>query len=154
MQVKTMTHFFVSCDLWTSITTLTNVALLSSKTSIVDVIHTIKTLVVSFVCNFFGGLFVAYFFCYLLNMHSTEPWVTFLINLGNKKTTTGPWFLFISAIGCNILLSTGVYITVVSQDVSGNILAIVIAVCFFCSPHIQYILPTNPLDGYLFYNWI
>ena len=119
---------------------LTNIALLSSRTRLVDVVYTIKTLIVSFIGNFCGALFVAYFFCYLLNMHSTEPWVTFLINLGNKKTTTKPWFLFVSAIGCNILVNTAVYMSIVAQDVSGKILAILVAVCFLCSPRIQYCL--------------
>lgn len=119
-------------DLWTGTITISNMTLLTSgKTRLLDVIYAFKTIVMSFIGNFCGAVFVAFFFCYLINMNSTEPWVAFLKNLGVKKATRDPWFLFVSAIGCNILVNTAVFMSVVSGDVSGKLLSIFAAIGTF-----------------------
>lgn len=115
-------------DLWTGSIQLLNISLLSPKTRLVDIIHTFKILVVSFIGNFCGATFVAFFFCYLINMHSTEPWVAFLKAYGEKKTSKEPWFLFISAIGCNILVNTAYFMSIVAGDVSGKLLSVLAGV--------------------------
>lgn len=119
------------CDLWTGTIMVVNVNLISSKTRLVDVFNAYKNLFVSFIGNFCGAVFVAFFFCYLLNKDGTDPWIGFLKNLGKAKTTKDPWFLFISAIGCNILVNTAVFMSIVADEVPGKLLSIFAAIGTF-----------------------
>jgi len=109
--------------------------LLSGSITRWDILHAAKNLLMTLFGNFAGAVFVGYFWCYLINSDSTEPWVKFVMTLAEKKTSKNVGLLFCSSIACNILVASCIYIVYMAEGLSGKVLAIIFPVsCFFgCS---------------------
>jgi len=119
-------------ELWTGNVFAVPTSLLSSKTRLLDVLHAIKNIAVVFIGNFFGAVFVGFFFTYLINHDSEDYWITFLKTLAEKKTTKNVGLLFVSAIGCNIVVSSAIYMMYTAEDIVSKIFSVFFPVrCFF-----------------------
>lgn len=106
-------------------------AVFTKKARPMNIVHAIKGIVVTFIGNCLGGLFVAYFFVYLLTTDLTEPWVHYLMTIAEKKVIKNPGILLLSGIGCNWIVSTAVFMNYTATDVSGKIIAMFLPIMAF-----------------------
>lgn len=84
----------------------------------------LRNLLVSYVGNLLGSLFVAYFLAYQTQLLGTDPWLSFTIRISEIKVAQNFWVLFLRGIGCNWLVCLSIWCAVASNEVSGKILAI------------------------------
>jgi len=118
-------------DLYTGNVFTITFAIMSKKTRFTNAFHALKGVILTFIGNMLGGLFVAYFFVYLLTPDQSEPWVEFLKSMAVKKTHKNVGLLLLSGIGCNWIVSTAVFRNYTAEDVSGKILAMFLPVMAF-----------------------
>lgn len=122
-----MAHSFAK-DLFTGNSFSIPTSVYSKKTRIWTIIYAIKNIVLTFIGNFLGALFVGFFFVYLLN-DGKDAWVGYLKTIAEKKVHMPVWQLFISSIGCNIIVASAVFIVYTAEDVAGKLLATFFPVC-------------------------
>ncbi len=78
----------------------------------------------SYLGNFIGSLFIAYFLVYLTHLFASDPWHASIVSIANWKGTQDFMPLFLKAIGCNWLVCLAVWLAVAADDVTGKILGI------------------------------
>lgn len=76
---------------------------------------------VSYIGNFIGSLFVAFFLAYLTGLLAKDPWLATTIGIAEAKVSQGFWPLFLKGIGCNWLVCLSVWLAVASEDTIGKI---------------------------------
>lgn len=79
---------------------------------------------VSFISNFIGALFVAYFLAVASGLMTVDPFMAGAIGVAEKKVALTWGEAFFRAIGCNWLVCLAVYVAVASDDVISKILGI------------------------------
>lgn len=77
--------------------------------------------VVSYIGNFIGSLFVAFFLVYLTGLLAKDPWLASTIAVAEAKVSQGFWPLFLKGIGCNWLVCLSVWLAVASEDTIGKV---------------------------------
>ena len=92
-----------------------------------------KSGVYSWLGNFVGALFVAYFMAYAsglifetmkLGGNSTMPWGNSIVSIANGKCALSFGDAFWRAVGCNWLVCLAVYAAAAAEDIGGKILAL------------------------------
>jgi formate/nitrite transporter len=78
----------------------------------------------SFVGNFVGSVFVAYFLGHLTGLLAADPWLSCAKGIAETKVSLGFWTLLWRGVGCNWLVCLAVWMAVAAEDVAGKILAI------------------------------
>ncbi len=83
----------------------------------------------SWVGNFIGALFVAYFLAYATGLifdsaGGTLPWAKAIVGLANTKANLDFWEALLRGIGCNWLVCLAVFAAAASTDVIGKIVAL------------------------------
>lgn len=99
----------------------------------ISVFSLCKSGVYSWIGNFIGALFVAYFMAYASGLifetmkvggQSTMPWANSVVGIANGKCTLSFWDAFWRAVGCNWLVCLAVYAAAAAEDIGGKILAL------------------------------
>eukprot|EP00771_Trimastix_marina_P003967 gnl/Trimastix_PCT/69.p2 GENE.gnl/Trimastix_PCT/69~~gnl/Trimastix_PCT/69.p2 ORF type:complete len:321 (+),score=88.39 gnl/Trimastix_PCT/69:57-1019(+) len=108
--------------------TMFMVAGVCNKNTGVKVKHLVKNWCISYLGNFVGSIFVAFFLVWLTNLipygDQDNVWTKKAIAIATAKCN-GYWHhLFFRAIGCNWLVCLAIYLAVVSSDTIGKIFGI------------------------------
>ncbi|MFA6133136.1 MAG: formate/nitrite transporter family protein [Phycisphaerae bacterium] len=77
----------------------------------------------SFIGNFIGSVFVAYFLAYMTGLLAADPWRSSIVALAEAKIKGEFWPLFFKGVGCNWLVCLAVWMAIASEDVTGKILS-------------------------------
>ena len=88
-----------------------------------------RSLVYSWIGNFIGGIFVAYFLVYSTGLifetiNGSMVYADGIIKLANTKTSLDFKEAFLRGVGCNWLVCLAVYASYASKDVIGKIVAL------------------------------
>ena len=83
-----------------------------------------KNWIFSYIGNFIGSIFVAYFFVTLPGLLEQEPWNSVIIAIAEGKVNQEFIPLFLKGVACNWLVCLAVWLAVSSNQVSGKILGI------------------------------
>jgi len=92
-----------------------------------------KSGIYSWLGNFVGALFVAYFMAYSSSLifetmnfagQSTMPWANSIVSIANSKCALGFGDAFWRAVGCNWLVCLAVYAATAADSISGKIMAL------------------------------
>ena len=91
--------------------------------------QTVFTLTTSWIGNFAGALFVAFFIAYLSGLifeaaGGTMPWAAAVVNLTNAKCSLGFTEALLRGIGCNWLVCLAVFAAAASTETIGKIAAL------------------------------
>ena len=91
--------------------------------------QTVFTLATSWLGNFAGALFVAFFIAYLSGLifesaGGTMPWAAAVVNLANAKCSLGFTEALLRGIGCNWLVCLAVFAAAASTETIGKIAAL------------------------------
>ena len=91
--------------------------------------QTAFTLATSWIGNFAGALFVAFFIAYLSGLifesaGGTMPWAAAVVNLANAKCSLGFTEALLRGIGCNWLVCLAVFAAAASTETIGKIAAL------------------------------
>ena len=78
----------------------------------------------SYIGNFAGALFVAYFLAVATGLFLKEPWLTYITNIAQAKCSLSFMEAFWRGVGCNWLVCLAVWMAMSSDDVVGKIFAI------------------------------
>ena len=99
----------------------------------ISIVALCKSGIYSWVGNFIGALFVAYFMAYASGLifevmkvggQSTMPWANSIVSITNGKCALSFGEAFWRAVGCNWLVCLAVYAAAAAEDISGKILAL------------------------------
>jgi len=77
--------------------------------------------VFSYIGNFLGSLFVAFFLTYLTGLVAKEPWLSTTTGIAEVKVNQNFGQLFLKGIGCNWLVCLAVWMAVASDDIASKI---------------------------------
>ena len=83
-----------------------------------------RNLTISYLGNFIGSLFVAYFLVYTTDLFNTDPWLSSVKTIAESKTQQSFWVLFSKAIGCNWLVCLAVWIATAATTVSSKVIGV------------------------------
>lgn len=75
----------------------------------------------SYIGNFLGSLFVAFFLAYLTGLVAKNPWLDTTIGIAEAKVSQDFWQLFFKGVGCNWLVCLSVWLAIASDDVISKI---------------------------------
>lgn len=78
----------------------------------------------SYLGNFVGSVFIAYFFVYLTELFTESPWLEVCQNIAINKVDQEFHILFLKAIACNWLVCLAVWLATASKQISGKIMGI------------------------------
>lgn len=98
------------------------------ETKITDLL---KVWILSYVFNFLGTQFIAYFLTYKAGLVSLDPWQGYLHNLANAKVNQDFWKVFIKGIGANWLVCLGTWMGFAGKDIMSKSIGIWIPVMLF-----------------------
>jgi len=84
----------------------------------------VRNWLLSYMGNFFGSLFIAFFLAYLTGLLAKDPWLSTTVGIAEGKVHQGFWPLFLKGIGCNWLVCLSVWLAVASDDIVGKITGI------------------------------
>jgi len=79
---------------------------------------------VSWVMNFVGSLFWAYFLVYLTDALVDQDRLELIIHVALKKGTAPWWHIFLKGIGANFMVCIGVWQATCSEEVAGKVLGL------------------------------
>jgi len=79
---------------------------------------------VAYIANFIGCAMGAYFFAYLPEMFSTDPWNASIRKLAVTKTSYGFGVMFLRGIVANWFVNIAIWVVVTAEDVSGKCLGL------------------------------
>lgn len=74
--------------------------------------------------NFIGALFIAYFISYLTGVLDAAPWHDSIIHIGENKTSSTFFQVFLKGIGANWLVALAMWLSFAAKDITGKILGI------------------------------
>lgn len=90
--------------------------------------------------NFVGALFVAYFFGHVLGFTETDVYLEKTIHIAEAKINDTFWMALISGIGCNWLVSLGVWISYSAEDTAGKIIGLLFPITAFVAIGFQHVV--------------
>lgn len=91
----------------------------------------LKIWILSYVFNFVGAQFIAYFMATETGLVTAEPYKTYLHNLAYAKTDLSFYKVFLKGIGANWLVCLGMWMGYAAKDITGKVLGIWIPVMLF-----------------------
>ncbi len=91
----------------------------------------LKIWLISYVFNFIGTQFVAWFMTYQTDIICTSPWKDYLHQLAVGKMSHDFWTVFIKGVGANWLVCLGTWMGFAAKDVAGKAIGIWIPVMIF-----------------------
>lgn len=92
-----------------------------------------KNLCLSYLGNFIGSIFVAYFLAYLSDLFVLSPWKEFTTSLAVHEIELGWGKHVLRGVACNWLLCLGVWMARSANEVAGKIMAIWFPVMAFAT---------------------
>ncbi len=128
--VGLMLVVIAGAELFTGNTACCIPGLLSRKMTLMDVFRNWST---SYIGNFFGAVFVAYFLCYLTDLFTAKPWIDSVILISEGKVNQSYGVLFLKGVGCNWLVCLGVWLAFASTDVISKMCGIWFPIMAFVS---------------------
>ena len=78
----------------------------------------------SYLGNFIGSVFVAYFFVYQTELLHAEPWRSSVLSIAESKVEGSFYQLFLKGVACNWIVCLAIWLALASNQVSGKILGI------------------------------
>ncbi|MDF1509567.1 formate/nitrite transporter family protein [Robertmurraya sp. DFI.2.37] len=117
----------------------------------------LRNLAVITLSNFFGALFVAYFFGHIVGLTESGVYLEKMIDIAEHKLDGSFVQAFVSGIGCNWLVALAVWLCYGSNTSSGKILGIWFPTMTFVAIGFQhvvanmFVIPAAIFAGYL--NW-
>jgi formate/nitrite transporter len=105
-------------ELFTGNTACCIPALMSKDIKLADLL---RNWLVSYIGNFAGALFVAFFLSYLTGLLTNDPWISSTIGIAEAKVSQGFGPLFLKGVGCNWLVCLSVWLAFASNNVIGKI---------------------------------
>ncbi|WP_407270977.1 formate/nitrite transporter family protein [Radiobacillus sp. PE A8.2] len=90
--------------------------------------------------NFFGAVFVAYFFGHIVGLTETGAFLTTTVEIAEHKLEASFVQAFVSGIGCNWLVASAVWLSYGAQDFAGKILGIWFPTMTFVAIGFQHIV--------------
>jgi len=121
---------FLGGELFTGNTMYLTVGLLAGK---VTPKQLLLNLSVVYFTNWLGCCLAAYFFGYLTELYTAEPYHTNVLALAEHKLQLAPGVVFLRAIPANWMVCVGVFLNLAAEDVGSKILGMVLAVTCFAS---------------------
>ena len=116
--VGLMLVVIAGAELFTGNTACCIPAFLSKKISFSSCM---RNWVFSYIGNFLGSLFVAFFLTYLTGLVAKEPWLSTTTGIAELKVNQNFGQLFLKGIGCNWLVCLAVWMAVASDDIASKI---------------------------------
>lgn len=92
------------------------------------------------ISNFIGAIFVAYFFGHLLGLTETDIFLDKTIAIATAKINDSFWMAFISGVGCNWLVSLGVWVSYSAEDTAGKIIGLLFPITAFVAIGFQHVV--------------
>jgi formate/nitrite transporter len=108
--------------------------------------------------NFFGAIFVAYFFGHVVGLTETSPYLEKTISLAEHKVHADFIQAFVSGIGCNWLVAAAVWCSYGSNDMVGKVFGIWFPTMTFVAIGFQhvvanmFVIPAAIFAGHL--SWV
>lgn len=124
-------------ELLTSNMMATAIAAFAKK---ITVAQLIRNWAIVTIMNFLGGLFVAYFFGHLLGLTESGIYLEETILVATAKTDASFCMAFISAIGCNWLVSIGTWMSYSAEDTTGKIVGLLYPIIAFVTMGFQHVV--------------
>lgn len=90
-----------------------------------------KVLAISYIFNFVGAQFIAYFMSASVGLFDADPWRAYLHNLAYSKTSQDFYTVFMKGIGANWLVCLGTWMGYAGKDVVSKSVGIWIPVMMF-----------------------
>ncbi|UII56588.1 formate/nitrite transporter family protein [Cytobacillus spongiae] len=97
---------------------------LSRMVKIINTRQVLLNLLIITTTNFFGALFVAYFFGHIVGLTETGSYLTKTIDVAEHKLEANFVQAFVSGIGCNWLVASAVWLSYGAKDIVGKVLGI------------------------------
>lgn len=91
----------------------------------------LKVWVLSYLFNFIGAQFIAYFMATETGLITADPYKTYLHNLAYAKTDLSFYKVFVKGIGANWLVCLGMWMGYAGKDIIGKAIGIWIPVMLF-----------------------
>ena len=89
--------------------------------------------IVVLVSNFAGAVFTVYLFSYLTELHSTEPWLSYVQGIAVAKINMKPEVAFLRAIPANALVCTCLLLGLSARDMLGKMVSPIRILASFCT---------------------
>lgn len=90
-----------------------------------------KVLILSYIFNFIGTQFIAWFMSYQTGLISNEPWISYLHNYSEAKVNQDFFKILLKGIGANWLVCLGTWMGYAGKDIIGKSIGIWIPVMLF-----------------------
>lgn len=97
----------------------------------ITVVAVFKVLAISYIFNFVGAQFIAYFLSSSVGLLDSDPWRSYLHNLAYSKTSLDFYTVFMKGIGANWLVCLGAWMGFAGKDLVSKSLGIWIPVMMF-----------------------
>ena len=91
----------------------------------------LKIWAISYVMNFVGAQFVAWFMTYQTDIIGVSPWKDYLHHLAEGKMSHDFWTVFVKGIGANWLVCLGTWMGFAAKDITGKAIGTWIPVMIF-----------------------
>lgn len=87
-------------------------------------IDLLRSWTLSYLGNFIGSLFVAFFLVKVTGVLEADPWLSFTKGIAQSKVSQEPMPLFLKALACNWLVCLSVWLATAANNISGKIFGI------------------------------
>ncbi|KAL8427000.1 hypothetical protein ACSSS7_007937 [Eimeria intestinalis] len=128
---------FTGAELFTGNTMTMLICLFERR---ITIWHLIINWVGSFVGNWLGALFSAYFLSYLPGGYEQEPIYSYMCYVQHVKVSYGWGECFLRGIGCNVLVCLAVWNVTACDDPASKILALWFPIVTFCVAGYEHII--------------
>ena len=119
--VGLMFVIMAGAELFTGNTALLIPALRRKEVALKDIS---KNWGLSYLGNFIGSVFVAYFFVYQTELLHAEPWRSSVLSIAESKVEGSFYQLFLKGVACNWIVCLAIWLSVASKQVSGKMFGI------------------------------
>ena len=90
-----------------------------------------KVLIISYIFNFIGAQFIAYFMAYQTGLISSDPWISYLHHYSEAKVNQDFYKILLKGIGANWLVCLGTWMGYAGKDIMSKSIGIWIPVMLF-----------------------
>lgn len=105
-----------------------------------NILQLAKNWTIITICNFAGAIFVAYMFSHVLGMLESGPFLEKMVSTAEHKMEDPFLHAFISGIGCNWLVSLGVWLAYGAKDGAGKVFGVWFPTMTFVALGFQHIV--------------
>lgn len=128
---------FTGAELFTGNTMTMLICLIERR---ITFLHLAINWIGSFVGNWLGALFAAYFLSYLPGGYDQEPVYSYMCYVQHVKVSYGWGQCFLRGIGCNVLVCLAVWNVTACEDAASKILALWFPIVSFCVAGYEHII--------------